>query len=231
MNTQQFDFSVDLLNVILWQYNDATNLLSLLDQKQSWYNTNQTQFWENWYNQVFNLAPWNSQITTFGLSVWSIILNMPLFIPIGDVTPTVEWGFNTKPPENAYLNFNNAPFPPTQPNINLTPAQQHFLLLLKYFNCTNRGTVTNCPSDYFVNSAANAPYYNNFTYNINYYLQVLCAYLGEAIGYPNQTIVCNDNLNMTITYVYSDPSLFPSNLLQAINILDLYPRPAGVLIT
>jgi hypothetical protein len=230
MNIQKFNYDVDLLAVVLWQYNEATNLLSLLEQKQAWYDNNQTVFWEGWYNQVFNLSPWNSQITPFGLAVWSIILNMPLYIPLGDVVSTVEWGFNQIPPVNDYLNFDNAPFPPTTPVITLTAPQQHFLLLLKYFNCTTRGTVNNAPGTSFVQSTENAPYYNNYLYNINSFLQALCFYLGDAIGYSGQTIVCNDNLDMTITYVFSDPSQFPSNLARAIAMLDLYPRPAGVAI-
>lgn len=228
MNIQKFNYNVDILAVVLWQYNEATNLLSLLQQKQAWYDNNQTAFWDGWQNEVFNLAPWNDKITQFGLAVWSIILNMPLYIPIGDVVSTDEWGFNQKPPVNAYLNFTNAPFPPTTPVITLTAPQQHFLLLLKYFNCTTRGTITNAPSDYFTVSDANSVYYNNFTYNINSYLQELCFYLGDAIGYSGQSIVCNDNLDMTISYVYSDPSAFPINLARAIASLDLYPRPAGV---
>lgn len=230
MNIQKFNYDVDLLAVVLWQYNEATNLLSLLEQKQAWYSNNQTVFWEGWYNEVFDLSPWNSAITPFGLAVWSIILNMPLYIPVGDIVSTVEWGFNEIPPVNDYENFDNAPFPPTTPVITLTAPQQHFLLLLKYFNCTTRGTLVNTPENYFVQSPENEPYYKNFTYNINSFLQALCFYLGDAIGYSGQTIVCNDNLDMTISYVFSDPSQFPSNLARAIAMLDLYPRPAGVAI-
>ena len=52
MNIQQFDYSVDVLNVVLWQYNEAKNLLSLLNDKQAWLDVNQTAFWENWYNLI-----------------------------------------------------------------------------------------------------------------------------------------------------------------------------------
>lgn len=230
MNIQKFNYDVDILAVVLWQYNEATNLLSLLRQKQLWMDNNQTAFWEGWQDEVFNLAPWNDKITSFGLAVWSIILNMPLYIPVGDIVSTVEWGFNQIPPVNDYENFDNAPFPPTTPVITLTAPQQHFLLLLKYFNCTTRGTIMNYVPESFTVSEENAPYYNNYTYSINYFLQVLCFYLGDAIGYGANTIVCNDNLDMTISYVYSDPSAFPSNLARAIAMLDLYPRPAGVAI-
>lgn len=228
MNIEQFDYNINLLNVILWQYNQATNLLSLLNQKQAWYDVNQTEFWTNWYNQVFNLSPWNTEITTFGLAVWSIILDVPLFVPVAQFVVSDEWGFNEIPPVNTYVNFTNAPFPPTTPLIFLTAPQQQFLLLLKYFDCTTRATLTTVQDSEFVQSPANEPYYKNFIYNINSYLTELCLFLGEAIGYPNQTIYCYDNLDMTITYVYSDPLLFPSNLARAIALLDLYPRPTGV---
>jgi hypothetical protein len=235
MNIQEFDYSVDLLAVVLWQYDKATNLLNLLQQKQTWYDQNQTQFWQDWYNQIFNLGASNTQISTFGLAVWSIILNVPLFVPLGEIEPGVVWGFNAFDPtfptyENDNLNFNNAPFPPTTPVIALTPPQQQFLLLLKYFNCTNRGTISYPIDTGHFNSDATV-YIDNYLYDINYFLQQLCFYLGEAIGYGDNTIVCIDNLNMTITYTFSDPSAFPSTLLQAINLLDLLPRPAGVAIT
>ena len=47
MNIQGFDFTVDVLQSILWQYNQSTNLLSLLNYKQSWLDENQTKFWFN----------------------------------------------------------------------------------------------------------------------------------------------------------------------------------------
>jgi hypothetical protein len=70
---QQFDFSVNLLQALLWQYNGATNLQGLLEAKYNWYYTNQSQFWNDWIGNVFNLATADD----FGLAVWSIILGQP----------------------------------------------------------------------------------------------------------------------------------------------------------
>lgn len=234
MNIEKFDYSVNLLNVILWQYNEATSLLSLLNQKQDWYNVNQTQFWQDWYTQVFNLSATNPNLTLFGAAVWSIILDVPLYVPLEPITPGNEWGFNAFNPtyptyENDYLNFNNAPFAPSQRIISLTLPQQIFLLLLKYFNCTNRGTLIYPPaSSVFVDIPENQVYFNNFTYSINSYLQYLCFNLADQINYAGGSIYCIDNLDMTISYTFT--ATFPSNLLQAITMLDLLPRPAGVLI-
>jgi hypothetical protein len=71
---EDFDFSVDILSALLWRQNNATTLQSLLQQKQDWYNENHTQFWQDWYTNVFNLQTANE----FGLSVWAQILGIPL---------------------------------------------------------------------------------------------------------------------------------------------------------
>lgn len=235
MNIQEFDYDTNLLAVVLWQYNEATNILSLLNQKQAWYDINQSEFWVNWYNQIFNLSAKNPNMSLFGLAVWSIILNVPLFVPVTPPVPGDVWGFNAFDPtfptyENTYLNFNNAPFAPSAEFIALTAPQQQFLLLLKYFNCTTRGTISYPPAaSVFVNVSKNEVYFNNFIYNINQYLQYLCFYLGDAIGYSGGTIVCIDNLNMTISYNFS-LTTFPVSLFKAIQTLDLFPRPTGVAI-
>ncbi len=72
---QEFDFSVNLLKAILWQYDGSPNLKGLLDEKDAWYISNQTEFWDNWITDVFDLRTANS----FGLGVWSIILNESLY--------------------------------------------------------------------------------------------------------------------------------------------------------
>lgn len=66
------DFSVNLLNHILWQYDQAKNLKSLLTQKSAWINENLADFWANWYTDVFDLNTANE----FGLAVWGRILNV-----------------------------------------------------------------------------------------------------------------------------------------------------------
>lgn len=204
MNIQKFDYSVDLLQTILWQYNESTNLLSLLNQKQAWYNTNQSQFWTDWYNNVFNLITANA----FGLSVWSYILNVPLYLnnpPEPSDKPV--WGFNQYNPsfptlENTYLNFGNSNFSAKNQVIALTLEEQRFLLRLRYFQLSNRGDVT----------------------DVNKFLNYLVT--TSNIGYVG-TIYMLDGLNMSITYVLTGTN-FPPNLLQVITTLDIFPRPAGV---
>ena len=134
-NIQAFDFSVDLLKSILWEYNTALNLQGILEAKQSWYNVNQTAFWTNWITDVFDLQTCND----FGCAVWAIILG----IPIGIVTAPIvngqqPWGFDT----TNLTNFNGFNFTSTTiTTIILTTAQKRTLLQLRYRQLTCRTTI------------------------------------------------------------------------------------------
>lgn len=130
---QQFDYSVDLLQAILWQYNDATRLQSLLAQKSDWYNENQRDFWADWYNDVFNLQTAND----FGLAVWARILNVPLVasVPATEDRPVFGFGIYNQ-------NFFDGNFGrDTNGTIDLTTEQKRLVLRLRYFQLISNGTV------------------------------------------------------------------------------------------
>jgi hypothetical protein len=130
---QEFDFSVNLLESLLWQYNDAETLQSLLDQKQSWFNENYTDFWNNWYNDVFNLATANE----FGLTVWSKILDVSFSLPPQAVRNDNVFGYG-----DFYNNFFESNFSPTGgDDTSLTTEQKRSVLQLTYFKYVSRGTV------------------------------------------------------------------------------------------
>jgi Protein of unknown function (DUF2612) len=57
-----------------WQHNKAPKITSLINQKASWYDRYNAQFWSNWKETVFDLRTANP----FGLVVWCIILGLPL---------------------------------------------------------------------------------------------------------------------------------------------------------
>lgn len=129
---QQFDYSVDLLRAILWQYNDAERLQTLLQGKQDWYNTNQRDFWNNWYRDVFDLRTAND----FGLAVWAIILGVPLVVASqGDLPGKPIWGFG-----QYRKNFNNGNFASISAS-QLTTEQKRLVLQLRYFQLYTRATV------------------------------------------------------------------------------------------
>lgn len=201
MRIQRFNYNVDVLQAILWQQDQATNLVQLATQKNAWYQAYQTEFWIDWYNNVFNLLTAN----TFGLSVWSYILNIPLYInfdPEPDDKPLFGFNFFNPTLKNNYTNFNNGNFSTKGSVLTLTEEEQRFLLRLTYYKYCTRSDVTDV---------------NSF---LNYLVTT------SDIGYLG-TIYMLDGLDMSITYVFSSPG-FPSDLLQTIKDLDSFPRPAGV---
>lgn len=202
---QEFNYSVNLLKSVLWQYNEAPNLLSLLTQKQEWYDLNQSEFWSSWFNDVFNLQTAN----LFGLAVWSIILNVPFYVPY-EPEPNDKpiWGFNDNSLyptlENTYVNFFGGNFSSRGDLVTLTEEQQRFLLRLTYYKLITRGEVG----------------------DINRFLDYLVS--TSNIGFTGKMWAL-DGLNMSMRYVFST-SDFPANLLDELIRLDILPRPAGVLI-
>ena len=141
MDRQVFDDSVDVLKALLWQYNDATNLQGLLESKQSWYNSEYEDFWNTWFDDVFNIDTCND----FGASVWAIILGISFTVQFPP-QDSPSWGFD---PYN--LNFFSANFgaaSQTSKTVNLT--QKRLILKLRYFQLISRGTIpeTNQFMDY-----------------------------------------------------------------------------------
>lgn len=134
MNIQRFDFSVDLLRAVLWQYDGAPAIQSLLQQKSDWYEANQAQFWQDWYRDVFDL----DTASEFGLAVWARILGIPLQV---DLPPSPlskpTWGFG-----DFNDNFFDSNFSRLGESIqNLSTEQKRLVLKLRYIQLTSRGTV------------------------------------------------------------------------------------------
>lgn len=130
---QDFDFSVDLLRAVLWQYDGATGLQSLLSSKSDWYVVNQTEFWTNWRRDVFDLTTAND----FGCAVWGVILGIPLSIGIPGSGSRPVFGFG---PDN--LNFENGNFGRRSAGVaSLTVEQKRLILRLRYYQLVSDGSV------------------------------------------------------------------------------------------
>ncbi len=225
---QEFnDFLIDLSPCLLWQYDQAKNLNSLINSKQNWYDIYQSEFWQNWYNNVFNLSTCN----IFGLSIWSVILNVPLYVPIEPEPESAIFGFNAYDPsfpelENDYWNFfgedgSGANFSTYGQEITLTQQEQQFLLRLRYFQLSTLTNIAGIEIDGIpVTTNDNV----SSTYSINQFLNYLCT--NSSIEYSG-TIYALDGLDMTMTYVFTTDD-FPINLFNALAGLDIFPRPAGV---
>lgn len=130
---QTFDFSAKLLESLLWQYNEAETLQSILQQKQDWFTENYTNFWNNWFYDVFNLETANA----FGLDVWAKILNVSFALPPEPIRNTNVFGYD--PVGGNYFNSNYSPT--GNGDTVLSTEQKRLILRLTYLKYTSRGTV------------------------------------------------------------------------------------------
>ena len=122
---QQFDASVDLLRALLWQHDNADALKTLIQRKQEWYNTNQAEFWSNWYRDVFNVDTAND----FGLAVWGRILNVGLGLQVDATIGIPHFGFGTY-----HRNFGNGNFArATNGEQALSTDQKRLIIRLRYY--------------------------------------------------------------------------------------------------
>jgi hypothetical protein len=126
---EAFNPNLNLLEVLLWEYNEATGLQSIIEQKQAWYEENQVKFWQDWYTNVFNLETANE----FGLSVWARILDVPLTFTTPASDPSkIGWAFGP-----LRKNFNNGNFKQADSGTGLlTTEQKRIVLQLRYFQLT-----------------------------------------------------------------------------------------------
>lgn len=131
-----FDFSANLEAALLWQYNDAVRLQSLITQKQAWYDANVFQIWPIWFDAFFNLATAAEE----GLVLWSIILGLPIYT-VGEVSPPSYPAFGFDPYGGNFYDFNFANSLP--PIYGLTTEQKRLILQIRYFQLTTRATVPN----------------------------------------------------------------------------------------
>ena len=131
---QAFDFSVDLTKALLWQYDNAPNLTSLVNFKNAWYETNNNAFWKNWIYDVFDINTCNS----FGLQVWAIILGISISNTYQVPVPNAYvWGFGIY-----NQNFNNGNFfNAGTETIGLDEVHQRILLKLRYYQLTGKCTI------------------------------------------------------------------------------------------
>lgn len=130
---QQFNYSADLLRAILWQYNDAARLQSILAQKSEWYAEHNAGFWVDWERDVFNMLTAND----FGLSVWGVILGIPLSYGLPSSGTRSVWGFG-----EFNQNFENGNFGRDASGVaGLTLEQKRLVLRLRYYQLISDGSV------------------------------------------------------------------------------------------
>ena len=131
---QAFDFSVDILQHVIWQYTDDAPMQRLMALKQRFYDIAQRDFWSNWVTNVFDLRTAN----VFGLYVWAKILNIAITIEDSTEKTTNNFGFGRN-----HLNFGNGNFGTVNTStVVISKEQARTLLRLRYYQLVTNGTVT-----------------------------------------------------------------------------------------
>lgn len=210
---RNIDYSTNLLESILWQYDNATNLISLLNEKQAWYDENQSLFFSRWFNNVFylfNPRPSDDPdaFNAFGASVWSILLQIPLQVGAPPDPPGTQiFEFNN--PEN----FNNGAFSTGNTTVLLDIDDSALLLRLRYYQLVTNGALGTLPP-----TEANPAPVPGILDFIRYVFGMYTKY--------NGTITVIDDFNMEMTYVFSQA--LPASLKYILDNYDILPRPAGV---
>ena len=62
----------DIKKVVLWQYDNAYRLLTLLHLMKSYYDVSVKQFWDAWINDVLNIDTCNE----YGAAIWGLVLGV-----------------------------------------------------------------------------------------------------------------------------------------------------------
>ena len=131
--TRIFSYSIDVLRVLTWRHENSVNLRQIIQDKQDWLNENNRDFWQGWVTDVFDLRTAND----FGLSVWAIILNLPIFSSSPAIGAAV-WGFGVN-----NLNFGNGNFAgATASVVPLTTEELRLALRMRFFQLHSNGSVT-----------------------------------------------------------------------------------------
>lgn len=129
MTVEQINNSIKVDEVLLWQYNNATKLQTIIENKQAFLDTNFTQFFDDWYNDVFNLATAND----FGLSVWAVILNVNF--ANAPATPSTWFSF-----DGVSANFDNGIFYPEN-TIYISTEDKRTILQFRYKYLISNGNI------------------------------------------------------------------------------------------
>lgn len=138
---KQFQFSVNLLQSILWQWDDDPVLTSIIKSKQNWYYDNQYNFWTNWFTDVFDLRTANE----FGCVIWAIILGFPLTYILSGTLSVNPFGFGPDGVDsaaNGNQNWFNSNFASNQTEqFVLTLPEKRIVLQLRFRQLFSRGNI------------------------------------------------------------------------------------------
>lgn len=139
-------YNGDIMQAMKWLQNNAPNIQSLVSQKAAWYSRNQTEFWNGWAANTFNIRT----ATPFGIMIWCIILGVPSGIFGLYSTGDSSWAYGQYRQNYVYGGYN-----PELPDKNLKGGnffgsgnttilninEARWALLLRYAALTSNGRI------------------------------------------------------------------------------------------
>lgn len=134
MKNYDLDFSIDILSSILWQYDNADKLKSLINNKHDFFDKHTSKFWENWYRDVFNIDTANY----FGLIVWAIILGCNEYVNL-----TYKVGYKTFGFGPYHKNFYQSNFALGTYILTLSENQLRKVVKAQMYNFNSNGSLYN----------------------------------------------------------------------------------------
>lgn len=135
MRRENIDLHVDLTKAILWQYNKAKNLQSIIYKFADLNRQANEEFWKAWHRDVFNVDTAND----FGLEVWSRILNISAGVSFEPQEEKRAFGFGVN-----RANFSGGNFGSRDGGyVGFTTEQKRLLIKARVFALTKSPTVTN----------------------------------------------------------------------------------------
>ena len=102
-NIQDYNIEIDLLKHIPWQYDNATHLKKIIQNKQDNFQKYVIDFIDDMYTNFYNVDTANS----FGLRLWEIILNIDFTVAPQEPRTNNIFGFGSF--NSNFFNSNFAP--------------------------------------------------------------------------------------------------------------------------
>lgn len=126
------DFNADIESEITWQFDNSDAVKTLIYGKHDFYKENVTDFFNDWYRDVFNLDTANY----FGLIVWAIILGCTEYIEITQKISKNTIGFS-----DTHKNFHESNFALSNYIYTLKIEQLRKVLKAQMYNFNSTGSI------------------------------------------------------------------------------------------
>jgi hypothetical protein len=124
-----------LRQVILWQHEQALKLIGMVDVRQEGHDRLQRDFWENWYNDVFNI----DTATDFGLGIWAQILKVNVSVDFDAQPDKIAFGYGSERRRYGQGNYGARDGSVSY----LSTDQKRLLIRARYFSLTSKPTLDN----------------------------------------------------------------------------------------